>query len=869
MESTNRVSHFISCLIKYHKVWIATLLLGILAAGIYAFIIKKDVYTARQSLIIRDDLLGSPFKPGRFESLESMKSAQETVLEVARKPEVIRNTLKILGPEASLIFGKSGGDSWPSEKAIEEIQGAISFSAPNGAEFGKTEVIVLNAKSSSRERSVKFIEILLDEIDTKLSEVRKSKLDSMVAEISQATTAANEMMVEAADRLRDMEAQLGSDISTMRNMNEPFGGTSAFDLDLNVIRADKRAVEAKLASALKQRELMNQARQNPTLDLSTSSELLTLQPGLQTMMQGLSTAQMAEAEALGKYWPAHPAVRAARETVQAARRKVFGSIGPSINGLESQIRVLQDRVNELDGLLSRKEGVLKNLTSQRVSYATLEQEVEKKREIFSQSQGRRAEMESLAKTAASADLLTRVGQPQVSTRPDGLGKRALGLAGAIGGLMMGIGLVLLMAPPFREPTGDTAAMAAPIPRETAAYAASQPVVQTEPTKQPTTQPPKQSTKTDEAAVAADSEQNKAQSNVQAPAPLNETIASRLAQYEQKQKASVAPSTTPEIVVASTTTRSTDAPAPESIMANLDSKPPEASGLTIERTKTTIKPKSAPVPEPKPTPAPKPTPSPEVTFAPAESKTPTTVPSNAPLKADSAPAKIPVTAQQPAEKQNTESDSDQATIAKLAATLGTSAAVASQINSLSNDLSEVGAPKKFEPRDSMPTIQMEAQSAIDNAGALPLRRRGTSDSHLSQAAPPANPTTGQTNSQAEIDQAFSRIQSETQSLDSNPFMNPTGKRENPFAKDRGQAVESAPAPRPTTPTTTPRAVQSNKDVQPAAPVDEQKFEQLDPSVQMPPIQATGTKALPIPAQIRELSDSILSFAQEPEEPNESK
>ena len=50
---------------------------------------------------------------------------------------------------------------------MENVQGMISFSAPNGGEFGKTEVIILNTKSTSPERSRKFIEILLDEMDTK------------------------------------------------------------------------------------------------------------------------------------------------------------------------------------------------------------------------------------------------------------------------------------------------------------------------------------------------------------------------------------------------------------------------------------------------------------------------------------------------------------------------------------------------------------------------------------------------------------------------------------------------------------------------------------------------------------------------------
>ena len=67
----------------------------------------------------------------------------------------------------------TGRSSWPSEKVIEDVRRTISISAPNGAEFGKTEVILLSTKASARERARQFIELLLTEIDQKLREVRQ------------------------------------------------------------------------------------------------------------------------------------------------------------------------------------------------------------------------------------------------------------------------------------------------------------------------------------------------------------------------------------------------------------------------------------------------------------------------------------------------------------------------------------------------------------------------------------------------------------------------------------------------------------------------------------------------------------------------
>jgi len=61
-----------------------------------------------------------------------MKSAQETILEIARKPEVIRNVMEQMEESSSSFFGSAG----ISDNDIEEMQGDIEFGAPNGAEFG-------------------------------------------------------------------------------------------------------------------------------------------------------------------------------------------------------------------------------------------------------------------------------------------------------------------------------------------------------------------------------------------------------------------------------------------------------------------------------------------------------------------------------------------------------------------------------------------------------------------------------------------------------------------------------------------------------------------------------------------------------------
>ena len=194
--SGERLSYVISTLNKYKLLWVLPAIAGMLLAGFYAFALRPESWSARQALIVRDDTSGQSFKKGRFDSLDLMKSAQETIFEIARKPQVIRNTLEKLGPPSKGLFG-TGGQEYPSEETIEVVQGAISISAPNGAEFGRTEVIILNTKEATRERSKKFIDLLVDEIIVKVNEVRRQKFQSMEIELQQACSLAEEALDQA------------------------------------------------------------------------------------------------------------------------------------------------------------------------------------------------------------------------------------------------------------------------------------------------------------------------------------------------------------------------------------------------------------------------------------------------------------------------------------------------------------------------------------------------------------------------------------------------------------------------------------------------------------------------------------------------
>lgn len=453
MESKNRLEHITQSLVEFRKLWLIPAIIGLILATIYAFFIQGETWTSRQTMIIRDDLLGETFKPGQFLNEEAMKSAQETVLETARRPEVIRTTLERLGPERNSLLGLGGVPSgWPSREVIEDYRGSVSFESANGGEFGKSEVIVLAAKSSNADRAIKFLMLLTEEIDGKLAEVRANRFESMESELRATCEGALQTRSSLEKRIMEMDESFGTDISVVQSMNVQSGGNpSAFDNKLNDIRAKRREAKGQILSLRSFKELLLDA-QHSNAELPTSSELLASQPALAELVTGLAKAKDELSAAEASYTSRHTRVKTGRDKVAAIKRQIKKGIPAFISGFDGQIAVLESKIRGLDGLMEENAELIRKISSQRVPYKSLEGELAKQTENYANASARLAQVEARKIASSSIQLLTRVGEPWVGTRADGLGKRVLALVGGIAGLIIGLGLVMIVAPPFVDPT---------------------------------------------------------------------------------------------------------------------------------------------------------------------------------------------------------------------------------------------------------------------------------------------------------------------------------------------------------------------------------------------------------------------------------
>jgi succinoglycan biosynthesis transport protein ExoP len=445
-DSNQRLEYVLLTLYRYKIVWIAPAILGAVLALYYATMLSPQIWSARQSMIVRDDLLGQSYKPGRFDSIESMKSAQETILEIARQPQVIRNAMVKLGPPENLK-GESAIAEWPNEETIEDMQDAVLIHAPNGAEFGKTEVIVLNVKQTTPERSLKFIELLLIEIIAKVDEVRSMRLQSMEVELTRVRDAAMAELKKSKDKLTQMDKALGSDIATMNALSDPQNSDNSIKRDISQIRIEKREATLELEKRNALLSQLKEAKTKPDRILGLSAGMIGILPALDDLKKEMIEKQAEFAVAMGVYQPGHPKYARSKKAIDAMRQQIHLELDLCIAAMENEVKDANTRWSRLDNEMKSLDLQLTKLSENRTEILTLVAELKERTEIANKAQSNLAEIKSLAEAGVS-NLIARVDEPQVSTRPDGPGKKLKILVGGFAGLMLGLGIVLLIAPPL-------------------------------------------------------------------------------------------------------------------------------------------------------------------------------------------------------------------------------------------------------------------------------------------------------------------------------------------------------------------------------------------------------------------------------------
>lgn len=431
----------------WRLMWIGTTVVFALLGLFYVLFMKNDIWVASQGLIVRDEANGAVMRLGRFESQSEMKAAQETILEMARNSQVIREALRKVGPRASWFSWFSDSESWPSSGDVESLaDSAIDVHAPKGAQFGTTEVIYLDVKQDSRERTVALSKAICEALEHRLQIVRKARADGVITELLHARDTAKKQLIQATEQLQLIERDAGADLSDLRGMTESNSGGNTNLQHLDLLKTEIRQAEHQQHQLLTDLNLLRETLQDPTQLSMAPSSLLQSQPGLKRLREGLADAQLAVSQLQGRYQDSHPVVLAAENSKTEIAAQLQQELLASLQAVERDVDIGQKRIDLLKNQQQQSEARLERLARVRADYGNLVSEVHTRSTILQDAERELAEAQASCDAALSTSLLTRLDEPVLGERPIGPSRSTILGGTTFAGLFFGLGIVFLLTP---------------------------------------------------------------------------------------------------------------------------------------------------------------------------------------------------------------------------------------------------------------------------------------------------------------------------------------------------------------------------------------------------------------------------------------
>ena len=456
----------VQLLLKKRMLWLVPAIAGGLLAAAYSLVTPR-YWEASQGLVVRQETAGSRGQtPGKFADLYEMRTLQETILEVAKSQEVIVGTLKAVDQR----MGRTAGE--PTALEVEELRERLKMLPPHGGEFGKTEVFYFYVKDTNRTRAIELVGELCRQLDIALKALRTERAQSLVTELQEQVNLAMAANAEQTDRLSAFEKEVGPDLSELRMLHSASSGQSDLRTEVVQLEADARKFSTQVREADELLKLLTAAAQDPQKLVATPNSLLTTQPAVRQLKDGLIKAQITTARLQGTRSLEHPQVQAAIEAEKQIQDDLHGELLTAIRGAEVERDLAQQRLTANGDRLKEIQGRLARLAEQRAEYSNRVAAVDNSRASLDQARRNLSVARAAEAAAQGASLVTRIGEPETGAHPVGPGRTIITLAGAVGGLMFGLGLVFLTAggPVAEQDRGFVGVRMADSPRGEAAIA---------------------------------------------------------------------------------------------------------------------------------------------------------------------------------------------------------------------------------------------------------------------------------------------------------------------------------------------------------------------------------------------------------------
>ncbi|NOY29029.1 MAG: hypothetical protein GXP28_02290 [Planctomycetes bacterium] len=431
----------------YRRRWMIPTLVCAVLATTYAVFMPR-YWGASQALVVRGEASSSSsHQPGKFADLYEMRTFQETILELVKSRQVLSETLKSVEQAET---GKIADE--PSRREIETFRKRVDMRPPGGAEFGKTEIFYLNVKDRNSERAGQLVDGLRRQLDLRLRKLRNERSQSLIDELESQVAIVGKAHDAETSRLVEFETEIGSDLGELRMLHSANSGQSDLRQQVVSLKNESRLAEARTLESEQLLVVLHAAQQAPEQLIAMPSSLLTSQPTLRRLKDGLVDAQLRAARLSGTRTAEHPQVLASIESVNQIRDDLHRELQVAVQGVEIELGLNQDRYATILLQFQDIQRRLDRLAQRRVEYSNRVSAAETSQEVLDQAQKQLSEVRAGQVAAQSVSLVTPIDRPEVGSDPLGLRRASVLAIGSFGGLVLGLGWVFLTVAPV--PTGS-------------------------------------------------------------------------------------------------------------------------------------------------------------------------------------------------------------------------------------------------------------------------------------------------------------------------------------------------------------------------------------------------------------------------------
>ncbi len=429
-------------LYAYRWRWIVPTVM-ITAAATALALLKPSEWDASQALTIRNEAANNDDGPGKFGHSDERRTAQETVLELAKSRAVLAAALEGVGPPAK---PRKSTTPWPGDKEVDDFRKNVTLAPPKGAELGRTEVFYLTVRDRDRQRAVELVAAVRDQLEDRYQQWRDATARSMSTELRRAVEMARTNLNQATARVTKTEAEVGEDLADLRMLHESITGETSIQRTATELRTELRQVQNARYSTEELIGLLEEAQEDPRRLVATPNRLIESQPGLRQLKEGLIDAQLRTATLLGQMSEIHPMVIAARESEHEVRRNIHAELAEVISGQNLELRLHAKQEKSLAARLANLDLRLERLAGIRAAYGSNLAEMANRTELLRHAEDELSQAEVSQIGADAASLIGRIDVPTAGTKPAGPGRKLIVMVGAVGGLLAGLGLLVLTAP---------------------------------------------------------------------------------------------------------------------------------------------------------------------------------------------------------------------------------------------------------------------------------------------------------------------------------------------------------------------------------------------------------------------------------------